>query len=122
MYSALHEGLCTCRTQIVGYSKETVGDIKKCIDNWIIAGKAIGQSLTLGGSNLTVSLSGIAFYCNNKFNDHAQVINFEEPSMPVVSQSLPVWLWVVVIVGAALIVVCFITAIIMVVIVSRRKR
>lgn len=55
MYSALHEGLCACRTQIVGYSKETVGDIRKCINNWIIAGKETGQSLTLGGSNLTVS-------------------------------------------------------------------
>ena len=67
MYSALHEGLCTHRTQIVGYSKETVDDIKKCIDNWILAGKAIGQSLTIGGSNLTVSLSDLAFHYNNKF-------------------------------------------------------
>ena len=49
------------RTQLVGYSRETVSEIKKCIDDWIIAGKATGQTFTLGSSNLTVSCM---FYTN----------------------------------------------------------
>lgn len=121
MCSSLH---FTCRTYIVGHSEQSVGEIKKCIDNWIISGKATGQFLTLGGSNLTVSL--LALFSNIikcvPSIDHDQVINFEEPELPMVLQSLPVWVWIVVIVGAMLLVVCFVTAIILVVVVSRRKR
>lgn len=45
-----------CRTQLVGYSQETVSEIKKCIDDWIIGGKAVGQTFMVGNANLTVSL------------------------------------------------------------------
>lgn len=45
-----------CRTQIVGYNQETVSQIKKCIDDWVIDGKASGQAFSVGNTNLTVSL------------------------------------------------------------------
>ena len=47
--------LSHCRTQLVGHNTESVGQIKKCIDDWITAGLAKGQAFTVAGSNLTVS-------------------------------------------------------------------
>lgn len=47
--------LSHCRTQLVGHSSESAGQIKKCIDDWVTAGLAKGQAFAVAGSNLTVS-------------------------------------------------------------------
>ena len=48
--------LSHCRTQLVGHTSESAGQIKKCVDDWVTAGLANGQAFAVAGSNLTVSL------------------------------------------------------------------
>ena len=46
---------CTCRTQIVGDNSASAGDLKTCIDKWIVSGADAAQSFMVGGLILRVS-------------------------------------------------------------------
>jgi hypothetical protein len=48
----------TCRTQLVGDNSAKAGDLKTCIDKWLVSGAAAAQSFMVGGVTLmAVSLN-----------------------------------------------------------------
>ena len=47
----------TCRTQIVGDNSASAGELKTCIDKWLVSGADAAQSFVVGGSILMVCVS-----------------------------------------------------------------